>query len=40
VVVTNPAQAAMETGSPHVRAEYSCRLGEARRRAITPLIDK
>jgi radical SAM protein with 4Fe4S-binding SPASM domain len=34
-----PAQAALETGSPHVRAEYMCRLGEARLGAIEPGLD-
>jgi len=37
---TCPAQAGMETGSPHRKAEYVCQLGEARLRAITPLLDK
>jgi radical SAM protein with 4Fe4S-binding SPASM domain len=35
-----PAQAAMETGSPHRKAEYLCQLGEARRRAVAAVIDK
>jgi radical SAM protein with 4Fe4S-binding SPASM domain len=30
-----PAQTAMESGSPYVRSEYLCRLGELRRRAVT-----
>jgi radical SAM protein with 4Fe4S-binding SPASM domain len=35
-----PAQASMETGSPYVKADYLCQLGEARLRAIAPLLDK
>lgn len=35
-----PAQAGMETGSPHRKAEYLCQLGEARLRAIAELLDK
>jgi MoaA/NifB/PqqE/SkfB family radical SAM enzyme len=35
-----PAQAGMETGSPHRKAEYLCELGEARLRAISALLDK
>jgi len=31
---TCPAQAGMETGSPHRKAEYMCRLGEARLEAV------
>jgi radical SAM protein with 4Fe4S-binding SPASM domain len=30
-----PAQAEMESGSPHGKSEYLCRLGELRRRAVT-----
>jgi radical SAM protein with 4Fe4S-binding SPASM domain len=37
---TCPAQAGMETGSPHRRAEYMCRLGEARLEAVTARLDK
>jgi radical SAM protein with 4Fe4S-binding SPASM domain len=37
---TCPAQASMETGSPYRKAEYICRLGEARLRAIAALLDK
>jgi len=35
-----PAQAGMETGSPHRKAEYLCQLGDERLRAIAPLLDK
>jgi radical SAM protein with 4Fe4S-binding SPASM domain len=35
-----PAQSGMETGSPYRKAEYLCQLGEARLRAIAPLLDK
>ena len=34
-----PAQSGLETGSPHRRAEYMCRLGEARLAAIQPTLD-
>jgi radical SAM protein with 4Fe4S-binding SPASM domain len=37
---TCPAQAGMETGSPHRKAEYLCRLGEARLDAIKARLDK
>jgi radical SAM protein with 4Fe4S-binding SPASM domain len=37
---TCPAQAGMETGSPHRKAEYLCRLGEARLDAVTARLDK
>jgi hypothetical protein len=30
----------METGNPYERADYSCQLGEARRRVIAALLDK
>ena len=32
---TCPAQAGMESGSPHQKAEYMCRLGEARLDAVS-----
>jgi radical SAM protein with 4Fe4S-binding SPASM domain len=35
-----PAQAGLETGSPHRKAEYLCQLGEARFRAIAGVLDK
>jgi radical SAM protein with 4Fe4S-binding SPASM domain len=37
---TCPAQAGMETGSPHRKAEYLCRLGEARLDAVREKLDK
>jgi len=37
---TCPAQAGMETGSPHRKAEYMCRLGEARLEAVKARLDK
>jgi radical SAM protein with 4Fe4S-binding SPASM domain len=37
---TCPAQAGMETGSPHRKAEYLCRLGEARLDAVKAELDK
>jgi radical SAM protein with 4Fe4S-binding SPASM domain len=37
---TCPAQAGMETGSPHRKAEYLCRLGEARLDAVKARLDK
>jgi len=37
---TCPAQAGMETGSPHRKAEYLCRLGEARLNAVKAELDK
>jgi radical SAM protein with 4Fe4S-binding SPASM domain len=35
-----PAQASMESGSPHQKAEYMCRLGEARLDAVGGKLDK
>ncbi len=35
-----PAQAGMESGSPHQKAEYMCRLGEARLDAVSGKLDK
>ncbi len=35
-----PAQAGMETGSPQLKAEYLCALGEARWHAIAARLDK
>jgi len=35
-----PAQSGMETGSLQRKAEYLCALGEARWRAVAPLLDK
>ncbi len=35
-----PALSQLETGSPHRRSEYNCRLGEARLSAIKPRLDK
>ncbi len=35
-----PAQSGLETGSPHRKADYMCRLGEARLAAIRPTLDK
>jgi hypothetical protein len=37
---TCPAQAGMETGSPHRKADYLCRLGEARLEAVKAKLDK
>ena len=37
---TCPAQAGMESGSPHRKAEYMCRLGEARLDAVSRKLDK
>lgn len=35
-----PAQAGMESGSPHQKADYMCRLGEARLDAVKERLDK
>ena len=35
-----PAQAGMETGSPHRKADYACRLGEARLDVVKSRLDK
>jgi len=35
-----PAQAGMESGSPHRKADYMCRLGEARLDAVSGRLDK
>jgi radical SAM protein with 4Fe4S-binding SPASM domain len=37
---TCPAQAGLETGSPHRKAEYICGLGEARLEAVRERLDK